>query len=127
LAWPKICSIVFLRRSTTYELIEIGSLPLQTVETDFAVDSSGFTTCRFVQWIKAKYTDPKLMQKHSWIKVHLVCGVKTNIVTSIEITDSRANDCPRFKALVNTAARNFTMSQVSADKAYFERQSANCR
>jgi hypothetical protein len=41
------------------QLIEISSLPLQTVESDFAVDSSGFTTCRFVQWTKAKYTDPQ--------------------------------------------------------------------
>ena len=100
------------------QLIEISSLPLQTVESDFAVDSSGFTTCRFVQWTKAKYTDPKLMEKHNWIKVHLMCGVKTNIVTSIEITDAHANDCPQFKALVKSTARNFAMSQVSADKAY---------
>jgi len=100
------------------QLIEISSLPLQTVESDFAVDSSGFTTCRFVQWTKAKYTDPKLMEKHNWIKVHLMCGVKTNIVTSIEITDAYANDCPQFKGLVKATARNFAMSQVSADKAY---------
>ena len=100
------------------QLIEISSLPLQTVESDFAVDSSGFSTCRFVQWTKAKYTDPKLMEKHQWIKVHLMCGVKTNIVTSVEITDAYANDCPQFEGLVKTTARNFTMSQVSADKAY---------
>jgi len=89
-------------------LIEISSLPLQTVESDFAVDSSGFTTCRFVQWTKAKYTEPKLMERHDWIKVHLMCGVKTNIVTSIEITDAYANDCPQFEGLVKTTARNFT-------------------
>lgn len=100
------------------QLIQISSLPLQTVESDFAVDSSGFTTCRFVQWTKAKYTDPKLMEKHSWIKLHLMCGVKTNIVTSVEVTDSHAADSPQFKGLVKTTARNFTMSQVSADKAY---------
>ena len=100
------------------QLIEISSLPLQTVESDFAVDSSGFTTCRFVQWTKAKYTDPKLMEKHNWIKVHLMCGVKTNIVTSIEITDSHSADSPQFEGLVKATARNFTMSQVSADKAY---------
>ncbi len=100
------------------QLIEISSLPLQTIESSFAVDSSGFTTCRFAQWVKAKYTEPKMMEKHNWIKVHLMCGVKTNIVTSIEITDSKANDCPQFEGLVKTTARNFTMSEVSADKAY---------
>jgi transposase len=100
------------------QLIEISSLPLQTIESDFAVDSSGFTTCRFVQWTKAKYTDPKLMEKHNWVKVHLMCGVKTNIVTSIEVTDSHAGDSPQFKGLVKTTGRNFAMRQVSADKAY---------
>jgi transposase len=99
-------------------LIEASSLPLQTIESDFAVDSSGFSTCRFAQWVKAKYSDKKMMERHEWIKVHLMCGVKTNIVTSIEVTDSNANDCPQFAGLVKTTGRNFTMNQVSADKAY---------
>jgi hypothetical protein len=44
-------------------LIEESSLPLQAVESAFAVDSSGFSTCRFVQWVEAKYTNPILMTK----------------------------------------------------------------
>src|SRR5207247_11225368 len=32
------------------QLIQVSSLPLQSIETDFAVDSSGFSTCRFAQW-----------------------------------------------------------------------------
>ncbi|HKP38493.1 MAG TPA: transposase [Pyrinomonadaceae bacterium] len=100
------------------QLIEISSLPLQSVETDFAVDSSGFSTCRFVQWVKAKYTEPETMQKKDWVKVHLMCGVKTNVVTAVEVTDRYANDSPQFAPLVRTTGRNFTMNQVSADKAY---------
>ena len=100
------------------QLIEASSLPLQTIESDFAVDSSGFSTCRFAQWVKAKYTDRTLMDRHEWIKVHLMCGVKTNIVTSIEVTEGNAGDCPQFAPLVKATGRNFAMSQVSADKAY---------
>jgi len=100
------------------QLIEESSLPLQAVESDFAVDSSGFSTCRFVQWVKAKYSDKTLMDRHDWIKVHLMCGVKTNIVTSVEVTEPNVNDCPQFAGLVRTTGRNFTMAQVSADKAY---------
>jgi transposase len=99
-------------------LIEASSLPLQAIESDFAVDSSGFSTCRFVQWVAAKYTDPKQMTKREWIKVHLMCGVKTNIVTAVEISDRFAGDSPFFKSLVETTGRNFTMAEVSADKAY---------
>jgi hypothetical protein len=100
------------------QLIEASSLPLQSVETDFAVDSSGFSTCRFAQWVKAKYSEPKQMQRHEWFKVHLMCGTRTNIVTSIEITDQNSADCPQFKGLVNATAHNFAMNEVSADKAY---------
>ncbi len=45
------------------ELIEQSSLPLQAIESDFAVDSSGFSTSRFVQWMHAKYTEPHLIQR----------------------------------------------------------------
>jgi len=93
-------------------------LPLTAIESDFAVDSSGFSTSRFFQWVKAKYTDPQLMSKREWIKVHLMCGVKTNIVTAVEITSRYAADTKYFKPLVDATAQNFVMQEVSADKAY---------
>lgn len=100
-------------------LIEESSLPLRSIEADFAVDSSGLSTCRFVQWVKAKYTDPQLIEKRDWIKLHLICGVKTNVVTAVEITDRYAGDGPVLKPLVDkTAQSGFRMQEVSADKAY---------
>jgi len=54
-----------------------------------------------------------------WLKVHLMCGVKTNIVTSVEISDGYANDYHYFKGLVaRTGENGFSMKEVSADKAY---------
>jgi transposase/transcriptional antiterminator Rof (Rho-off) len=99
-------------------LIEESSLPLAAIEKDFAVDSSGLSTCRFVQWMHAKYSDPHLIEKREWVKVHLMCGVKTNVVTAVAITDRYAGDSPQFKALVETTRNNFVMNEVSADKAY---------
>lgn len=99
-------------------LIEESSLPLTAIESDFAVDSSGFSTCRFFQWVKARYTNPHLMEKRDWVKVHLMCGVKTNIVTAVEISDRFANDSPFFVPLVEATSQNFVMQEVSADKAY---------
>ncbi|HZE69344.1 MAG TPA: transposase [Pyrinomonadaceae bacterium] len=101
-------------------LIEESSLPLQAVESDFAVDSSGFSTSRFVQWMHAKYTNPHLIQKKQFIKCHIMCGVKTNVITAVEITEGYAGDSPQFKPLVEATAKNFTMQEVSADKAYFQ-------
>jgi len=99
-------------------LIEESSLPLRSIENNFAVDSSGFSTCRFVQWVHAKYSDPHLIEKREWVKVHLCCGVKTNVVTAVEITDRYAGDSPYFKPLVERTSENFAMFGVSADKAY---------
>lgn len=99
-------------------LIEESALPLQVLESSFAVDSSGFSTSKFVQWVQAKHHDPKLLEARDWVKVHLMCGVKTNVVTAVQITDRFAGDSPQFKPLVDATGRNFTMAAVSADKAY---------
>ena len=60
-------------------------MPLKSVETDFAVDSVGFSTGQFMRWLDVKYG--KEEDRRMWLKVHLMCGVKTNIVTSVEISD----------------------------------------
>ncbi len=100
-----------------YELIATSALPLKSVEHDFAVDSSGFSTGQFMRWFDVKYG--KEEDRRMWLKVHLMCGVKTNIVTSVEISDGYANDHGYFKPLVEeTAASGFKMAEVSADKAY---------
>lgn len=99
-------------------LIRESARPLKTIEFDFAVDSSGFAKGTTVKWIHAKYSNPHLIDKKDWLKCHLICGVITNIVTSVEITDGCAADSPQFKPLVEATARDFAINQVSADKAY---------
>lgn len=42
--------------SLLQSLIEQTSLPLTAIESAFAVDSSGFSTCRFYQWVDAECT-----------------------------------------------------------------------
>jgi len=105
------------------ELITQSSLPLSSVETDFAVDSSGFTTSRFVRWFGHKYG--QVREHHDWVKCHLMCGVKTNVVTAVEIHDRNANDSPLLPAMVETTAKNFQMAEVSADKGYASKANAS--
>jgi transposase len=97
-------------------LITQSSLPLKAIEVDFAVDSSGFTTSRFHRWYDHRYGQER--QEHDWVKVHIMCGVKTNIVTAIEIHDRNASDARLMPALVDATARNFPIAEVSADKGY---------
>ena len=100
-------------------MIEESAAPLRSVERDFAVDSSGFSTCNYVRWFDEKYG--KERSEHVWLKCHAMVGVKTNVVTSVEITDAHGNDCPQFAGLVASTAQRFQMAEVSADKAYLSK------
>ncbi len=108
-------------------LIEESSLPLQAIEDDFAVDSSGLSTGVYQRWSDAKWGNartengekqPNQVSRKDWIKFHICTGVKTNVVTAAEVTDCYAGDSPQFAPLVETTAQNFTLRQVSGDKAY---------
>jgi len=108
-------------------LIEESALPLASIEEDFAVDSSGLSTGTFQRWSEAKWGKvrtefgdkvPNAVNRREWIKVHITCGVKTNVVTAVEVTDAHASDMNYFKPLVDATAKNFAMRQVSADRGY---------
>ncbi len=98
------------------QLIARSGLPMKALETDFACDSSGFSTCQYVRWFDAKYG--KERDRHDWIKIHLMAGVRTHIVTSVEITGRDAHDAPLLPMLTTDTASRFTIKQVSADKGY---------
>jgi transposase len=90
--------------------------PLAAVETSFAADSSGFSTSRFARWFDHKYG--KTVEEREWVKVHLVCGTKTNVVTAVEVLDKDSGDSPQLPAMIKTTRRNFTIKELSADAAY---------
>jgi transposase len=98
-------------------LIEESSLPLVEVENDFAIDSTGFSVSRYVRWFDEKYGTER--SGKDWVKVHVMSGVKTNVVTSVEIRGRDAGDAPLFAPLLaSTVKRGFNVETVVADKAY---------
>ncbi len=101
------------------ELISISASPLKEIETDFAVDSSGFSTSRFARWYDTKWG--KERKYKIWLKAHLISGVKTNIVTGCEITEGEVHDSPQLSNLVEQTAKNFKVGEISCDKAYSSR------
>jgi hypothetical protein len=91
-------------------LIIESSRPLKAIEIDFAADSSGFTTSRFHRWYDHKYG--AIRQQHEWVKVHLMCGVSTHIVTAVEIRGKDASDTKLLPALVDATAANFKLRSL---------------
>jgi transposase len=98
------------------DLITRAALPLRAVETVFAPDSTGFSASRFVRWYDEKYGVQR--SGKDWVKVHIMTGVKTNIVTAVEIRHRDANDSPLLPELLATTAQHFNVQEVPADKGY---------
>lgn len=103
-------------------MIETSALPLKAVESDFAVDSSGFGVSRFFRWYDHKYGEVK--DRRDWVKVHVMCGVKTNIITAVEIRGRDQSDAPMLPALLDTTREDFTVSEISGDKGYLSYKNA---
>lgn len=98
------------------EIIKASSYPLKEVEQDFAADSTGFSTSQFSRWFDTKWGKDKT--ERIWVKAHAMSGVKTNIITSIEISEGNVGDSPYFIPLLDGTRELFKIREVSADKAY---------
>ena len=101
-------------------LIIKSARPLRSIEVDFAIDSSGFETSRDGRYFEYVHGEKK--ERREFVKCHLMCGVKTNIVVSVEISDSA--DTVLLPGLVKTAAEAFNLEDVCADAGYISHR--NC-
>ena len=101
-------------------LIEQSATPLRDVELDFTIDSSGFSTSMYGRWLDVRIQSSS--KKRIFKKAHVTSGVKTNIITAIEVTPGFYADSPQFHDLVKITAKNFDLREVSADKAYSSRK-----
>lgn len=102
-----------------HKILDLTAQPLITVEDSFAIDSSGFRTTSYNEYANQKYN---LKRQHKWLKAHISVGVRTNVITSAEITDGDGADSPQFAPLVRTTAQNgFNIKEMTADKAYSSR------
>ncbi len=102
------------------KMIEISATPLASIEKDFAVDSSGFSTSRFARYFDYKYG--KESKYRIWIKGHLLSGVKTNIVIRAEVTEGKSHDSPQLAPLIKEVSKRFNLREVSCDRAYSSRE-----
>lgn len=106
-------------------LIRESAKPLQGLEVDFAVDSTGFRTTCFGSYCQEKHGEKA---KNIWLKAHICSGVRTNIVTDVIVTGSQgpgSADSPNFAPLIKATAAGFFINEVSADKAYSSRANHN--
>ena len=83
-------------------LIEVSALPLKQIERDFAIDSTCFGTSRYTTYFDVRWKNKKIIKGKLWRKCHAVCGVKTNVITSIDITKGNVHDNKLFEPLAKS-------------------------
>jgi transposase len=111
---------MLLRRADTSavlnELIARSAAALTSIETTFAVDSSGFRTTSFGEYCREKYG---ATVQNIWWKLHIIVGTQTGIIPAVVVTEGHAADTKQFPALIEAvAAAGFTVAEVYADKGY---------
>lgn len=99
-------------------LVEATAKPLASLESDFAVDSTGLSITNGVTWSHAKYRDTKQLKNKNWIKLHCSVGTLTNVIAAVEVTDKTSNDTLHFTSVLDATRKNFNVESVSGDRAY---------
>jgi hypothetical protein len=97
------------------DLIRESALPLCAIESDFAVDSTGFGTSRFVRWFDQKYGIVR--QRAEFIKISVMTGIKTNVCLAVRIGGQYSPDSPEF--IAHYHKRSNVESTFSMIKAKF--------
>lgn len=101
------------------DLVQASAIPVNGLDHFALVDSTGFSTSRFVNWFGKKHG--KAQDRKEWMKAHIVCGNISKIVMAVQITGWEGpgtGDNSQFVPLMERASKYFDFDAVAADKAY---------
>lgn len=105
------------------KLIEESSKPLSIIEHDFATDSTGIKTKLFSSWYSLRCK--KEIRKRDHLTIHITTGIKSNIVTALNVELKSGNDNKIFREHVDKTANNFKAYEFSGDGKYWCKE--NCK
>ena len=98
------------------ELVTLVARPLREIEHVFAIDGTGWSTRWYDRWQDGKEAPES--ERQQWVMMHLLGGVKTNVVVRAAISPGNNHGSPYFKGLVTDANRHFDIHQILADLGY---------
>jgi transposase len=103
-------------------LVAHSAAPLAELESNFAVDSTGFSGCRYDQWFTCKWKHAQPQTKREWVKAHAMIGTRTNVVTAVTVLEKQSSDIKQLVPLMDETAERFTIKDLAADKAYLSEE-----
>ena len=101
------------------ELVTLIARPLREVEHVFAIDGTGWGTRWYDRWFDAKEAPES--ERQQLVKLHLVVGVKSNIIARAAISPGNHHDSSYFKGLITETAKHFDVERVFGDLGYSSR------
>lgn len=104
------------------DLIVESSRSLSVVENDFATDMTGIKTKLFSSWFSLRCK--KRIRRRDHIAVHISVGVKSKIVTALNVEVKKGRDNVIFREQVDKTAHNFKINEWSGDGMYWAKK--NC-
>ena len=105
------------------KLIEESSKPLSVIEHDFATDATGIKTKLFSSWYSLRCK--KEIMKRDHLTIHITTGVKSNVVTALNVETKSGRDNEIFREHVDKTAENFDAHEFSGDGRYWCKE--NCK
>ena len=105
------------------KLIEESSKPLSAIEHDFATDATGIRTKLFSTWYSLRCK--KEIKKRDHLAIHITTGVKSNIVTALNVEIKSGRDNEIFREHVDKTAKSFDAYEFSGDGKYWCKE--NCK
>ena len=105
-----------------HKLYKTLALPLVDIEENFAVDATGFSTFQKKHWVELRLDRAA---KKDFKKLHIICGVRTNIITSARVSEGNRSDMLYYEGMVLDTSENFRIRDLCADAGYLSKE--NCR
>ncbi len=94
--------------------------PLSDIETIFAADATGFSVSK-KHWVDVRL---KRVEWKHFKKLHVISGVRSNVITKAEVSEGKRHESPFFEGIVNETSKYFTIKEICADPGYLSRK--NC-
>ncbi len=112
---PKVISLL-------HKLYKIIAEPLAEIEVYFSADATGISNAYGnTRWMKIRHTPQEAKHRKEYSKLHVVSGVKSNVICSAIITKGTAHESPYLKPLLDDSCKIFNMKEVSCDRGYLSR------
>ena len=102
------------------EIIKLSSISLANIEKSVAIDASGISTFCKDKWVSIRLNHKK---HRNYKKLHIICGNKTNIIISANVTEGNVSDITQFEPLIQNISRKYNIEKFTADSGYLSRKS----